>query len=96
VQSTQYPGQSTQCPEGHSTVKSFNGLEENVCSLKATLNVESPQGADTYNPRAGRITRVNGNNFPILNIVQMSATRVNLYQVRMMLHFDALSHRLIF
>ncbi|XP_047057888.1 12S seed storage globulin 1-like [Lolium rigidum] len=58
----------------------FNGLEENVCSLKATLNVESPQSADTYNPRAGRITRVNGNNFPILNIVQMSATRVNLYQ----------------
>ncbi|KAM0885799.1 hypothetical protein ACQ4PT_030103 [Festuca glaucescens] len=67
-------GQTTQYPEG------FNGLEENVCSLKATLNVESPQSADTYNPRAGRITRVNGNNFPILNIVQMSATRVNLYQ----------------
>ncbi|KAM0885488.1 hypothetical protein ACQ4PT_030306 [Festuca glaucescens] len=79
-QSTQYPGQSTQYPKGHSTVKSFNGLEENVCSLKATLNVESPQSADTYNPRAGRITRVSGNNFPILNIVQMSATRVNLYQ----------------
>nr|CAA54152.1 12s globulin [Avena sativa] len=60
--------------------RSFNGLEENFCSLEAKQNIENPKRADTYNPRAGRITRLHGQNFPILNLVQMSATRVNLYQ----------------
>jgi hypothetical protein len=49
--------------------------------LEARLNIENPKRADMYNPRAGRITRLNSKNFPILNLVQMSATRVNLYQV---------------
>nr|CAA52763.1 11S globulin [Avena sativa] len=88
-QSTQYQvgkstpyqgGQSSQYQAGQSWDQSFNGLEENFCSLEARKNIENPQHADTYNPRAGRITRLNSKNFPILNIVQMSATRVNLYQ----------------
>uniref|UniRef100_A0ACD5TCS4 Uncharacterized protein n=1 Tax=Avena sativa TaxID=4498 RepID=A0ACD5TCS4_AVESA len=80
-QSTQYQqGQSTQYQVGQSPDKSFNGLEENFCSLEARQNIENPKRADTYNPRAGRITHLHGNNFPILNLVQMSATRVNLYQ----------------
>ncbi|XP_006647144.1 glutelin type-B 5 [Oryza brachyantha] len=57
-----------------------NGLDENFCTIKARLNIENPSRADTYNPRAGRITRLNSQKFPILNLVQMSATRVNLYQ----------------
>lgn len=44
------------------------------------MNIENPSHADTYNPRAGRITRLNSQKFPILNLVQLSATRVNLYQ----------------
>uniref|UniRef100_A0ACD5ZRQ4 Uncharacterized protein n=1 Tax=Avena sativa TaxID=4498 RepID=A0ACD5ZRQ4_AVESA len=80
-QSTQYQeAQPTQYQVGQSGDKSFNGLEENFCSLEARQNIENPKRADTYNPRAGRITRLHGNNFPILNLVQMSATRVNLYQ----------------
>jgi hypothetical protein len=66
----------------------YNGLEENFCSLKARQNIENPARSDTYNPRAGRITRLNSQNFPILNLVQMSATRVNLYQVNFMLYLD--------
>jgi hypothetical protein len=66
---------------------SWNGLEENFCDHKPTLNIENPSRADTYNPRAGRITLLNSQKFPILNTVQMSATRVNLYQVLTMLHF---------
>lgn len=57
---------------------SRNGLEENFCSLEPRQNIEDPNRADTYNPRAGSIARLNGQNFPILNLVQMSATRVNL------------------
>uniref|UniRef100_A0ACD5WHJ3 Uncharacterized protein n=1 Tax=Avena sativa TaxID=4498 RepID=A0ACD5WHJ3_AVESA len=88
-QSTQYQvGQSPQYQEGQSTQyqsrqswdQSFNGLEENFCSLEARQNIENPKRADTYNPHAGRITHLNSKNFPTLNLVQMSATRVNLYQ----------------
>ncbi|CAM0958780.1 unnamed protein product [Alopecurus aequalis] len=80
-QPTQYQqGQSTQYQEWQPMGGSVNGLEENFCSLEARLNIENPKRSDTYNPRAGRITHLNGQNFPILNLVQMSATRVNLYQ----------------
>uniref|UniRef100_A0ACD5VEH3 Uncharacterized protein n=1 Tax=Avena sativa TaxID=4498 RepID=A0ACD5VEH3_AVESA len=80
-QSAQYQeGQSTQYQTGQSWDRSFNGLEENFCSLEARQNIDNPKRADTYNPRAGRITRLYSKNFPILNLVQMSATRVNLYQ----------------
>ncbi|XP_062217321.1 glutelin type-B 5-like [Phragmites australis] len=67
--------QQAQYPSGQR-----NGLEENICAIKARINIENPNRADTYNPRAGRITRINNQKFPILNLIQMSATRVNLYQ----------------
>ena len=73
--------QPAQLHVGQSMDESFNGLEENFCSLEARKNIENPKHADTYNPRAGRITRLDSKNFPILNLVQMGATRVNLYQV---------------
>ncbi|CAM0908591.1 unnamed protein product [Alopecurus aequalis] len=80
-QSTQYQGrQWAQLQGGEPMDESYNGLEENFCSLEARQNIENPKCADTYNPRAGRITRLDSKKFPILNLVQMSATRVNLYQ----------------
>jgi hypothetical protein len=79
--------QTWQSQEGQSSFGFSNGLEENFCDTKPAQNIENPSRADTYNPRAGRITRLNSQSFPILNAVQMSATRVNLYQVLMMLHF---------
>uniref|UniRef100_A0ACD6A2P8 Uncharacterized protein n=1 Tax=Avena sativa TaxID=4498 RepID=A0ACD6A2P8_AVESA len=80
--------QTWQHQQGKSTFGRLNGLEENFCDTKPTQNIENPSCADTYNPRAGRITHLNSQKFPILNTVQMSATRVNLYQVLMMLHFN--------
>ncbi|XP_006647142.1 glutelin type-B 4-like [Oryza brachyantha] len=70
VQYSEKQQESTRC----------NGLDENFCTINARLNIENPSRADTYNPRAGRITHLNNQKFPILNLVQMSATRVNLYQ----------------
>uniref|UniRef100_A0A0D9VG85 Cupin type-1 domain-containing protein n=1 Tax=Leersia perrieri TaxID=77586 RepID=A0A0D9VG85_9ORYZ len=72
--------QEVQYSEEQQTSTRCNGLEENFCTIKARLNIENPSRADSYNPRAGRITRLNSQKFPILNLVQMSATRVNLYQ----------------
>ena len=76
--------QTWQPQVGQSICYGSNGLEENFCDHKPTMNIENTRRADTYNPRAGRITRLNSQKFPILNTVQMSATRVNLYQVLMM------------
>ena len=57
-----------------------NGLDETFCTMKVRQNIDNPNRADTYNPRAGRVTNLNTQNFPILNLVQMSAVKVNLYQ----------------
>ena len=58
----------------------YNGLDENFCTIKARVNIENPSRADYYNPRAGRITLLNNQKFPILNLIGMGAARVNLYQ----------------
>ncbi|KQK07849.1 hypothetical protein BRADI_2g38015v3 [Brachypodium distachyon] len=73
-------GQSSSYQIGQMSGASRNGLEENYCSLEPRLNIEDPSRVDTYNPHSSSVTHLNGQNFPILNIVQMSATRVNLYQ----------------
>ncbi|MCL8575519.1 hypothetical protein NAB35_18110, partial [Proteus mirabilis] len=57
-----------------------NGLDETFCTLRVRQNIDNPNRADTYNPRAGRVTNLNTQNFPILSLVQMSAVKVNLYQ----------------
>ncbi|XP_062222208.1 glutelin type-A 1-like [Phragmites australis] len=59
---------------------SSNGLDENFCTMRVRQNIDNPNLADTYNPRAGRITHLNSQKFPILNLIQMSAVKVNLYQ----------------
>ncbi|EAY85208.1 hypothetical protein OsI_06570 [Oryza sativa Indica Group] len=72
--------QEVQYSEQQQTSSRWNGLEENFYTIKARVNIENPSRADSYNPRAGRISSVNSQKFPILNLIQMSATRVNLYQ----------------
>jgi Cupin len=58
-----------------------NGLDENFCTIKIQQNINDPNRADIFNPQGGRITRLNSQKFPILNHVQMSATRVVLRRV---------------
>ncbi|KAL6888161.1 hypothetical protein ACP4OV_009187 [Aristida adscensionis] len=57
-----------------------NGLDENFCTVKARINIDDPDLADTFNPRTGSITRLNSQKLDLLSLVQMSATRVNLNQ----------------
>ncbi|TVU35041.1 hypothetical protein EJB05_16908, partial [Eragrostis curvula] len=57
-----------------------NGLDENFCTMRVRQNIDDPNLADAYNPRAGRITQLNSQKFPILDLVEMSAVKVNLYQ----------------
>ncbi|KAI8523048.1 hypothetical protein RHMOL_Rhmol13G0044100 [Rhododendron molle] len=58
-----------------------NGLEETVCPARLIENINDPSRADIYNPRAGRLTSVNGHNMPILNYLRLSAERGVLYRV---------------
>ncbi|KAJ1687924.1 hypothetical protein LUZ63_019314 [Rhynchospora breviuscula] len=55
-----------------------NGLDENFCTMKIRTNIDRPSRADYYNQRVGRIAKVDSQKLPILNLVQMSATRVVL------------------
>ncbi|GAV66345.1 Cupin_1 domain-containing protein, partial [Cephalotus follicularis] len=57
-----------------------NGLEETFCTMRLKHNIADPQGADTYNPRGGRINTLNSHNLPILNYLQLSAEHGVLYK----------------
>jgi len=59
-----------------------NGVEETFCTARLKLNINDPEDADVFNPRAGRLTTVNSLNLPILRYVQLSAERGVLYPVR--------------
>ncbi|KAF7152080.1 hypothetical protein RHSIM_Rhsim01G0263300 [Rhododendron simsii] len=61
-----------------------NGLEETICSARLHENINDPSRADIFNPRAGRLTTVNGFNLPILNFLRLSAERGVLYRNAMM------------
>ncbi|CAA0817418.1 12S seed storage protein CRA1 [Striga hermonthica] len=74
-----------------------NGLEETLCSLKIRENIEHPSKADVYNPRAGRVTRLNGHKLPILNHLRLSADRGILYRNAMMApHWSINSHTITY
>ncbi|OAY67387.1 Glutelin type-A 1 [Ananas comosus] len=57
-----------------------NGLEEMYCALKTRENINDPTRADVYTPQGGRITTLNSQKFPILNLIQMSAERGVLHR----------------
>ncbi|KAJ1261072.1 hypothetical protein BS78_09G000200 [Paspalum vaginatum] len=53
-----------------------------LCGMEVRRSVEAPgpgQAEEYYNPGAGRITRLTRRRFPILDVVQMSAARVDVY-----------------
>ncbi|XP_058737937.1 legumin J-like [Vicia villosa] len=57
-----------------------NFLEETVCTLKLHENLADSSRADVFNPRAGRITSVNGLTLPVLRLLHLSAQWVKLYK----------------
>jgi len=64
----------------------FNGIEETFCTARLKHNINDPERADFFNPRAGRLTTVNSLNLPILRSVQLSVERGVLYPVRKSTH----------
>ncbi|CAD6335028.1 unnamed protein product [Miscanthus lutarioriparius] len=63
------------------TCQRFDGDgSNNICTMEVRHSVERLDQADVYSPGAGRITRLTSRKFPILDLIQMSAVRVDLYQ----------------
>jgi len=56
----------------------LKGLDQAFCSLKTKENID--QGGDVEDPRAGTLSNLNSNKFPILDIVQISLTRAIMYK----------------
>ncbi|CAK7328522.1 unnamed protein product [Dovyalis caffra] len=56
-----------------------NGLEETFCTARLKHNINDPESADVFNPRAGRLATANSLNLPILRHVRLSAQRGVLY-----------------
>ncbi|KAL5211619.1 hypothetical protein ABZP36_022466 [Zizania latifolia] len=87
--------QQVQYPREQQTGGKYNGLEENLCTILARSSIGNPNRADAYNPHAGRIINLNNHKFPVLNLVQMSAT--NLYQnVVLSLFWNVNAHSLVY
>jgi hypothetical protein len=58
-----------------------NGLDEMFCTMKIRSNIDMPSRADYFNQRGSRVTTLNSQKLPIMNVVQMSAARVVLQRV---------------
>ncbi|MDT3479958.1 cupin domain-containing protein, partial [Salmonella enterica] len=56
----------------------LKGLDQAFCSLKTKENID--QSGDVEDPRAGILSNLNANKFPILDIVQISLTRAIMYK----------------
>uniref|UniRef100_A0A0E0JZG5 Cupin type-1 domain-containing protein n=1 Tax=Oryza punctata TaxID=4537 RepID=A0A0E0JZG5_ORYPU len=74
-----------------------NGLDEIMCAFKLRKNINNPQSSDIFNPHGGRIARANSQNFPILNVIQMSATRIVLQNNALLTpHWTVNAHTVIY
>ncbi|XP_058101626.1 cocosin 1-like [Magnolia sinica] len=75
----------------------LNGLEEIQCSARLRHNIAEPTRADVYNPQAGRITSLNSQKFPILNVLQLSAERGVLYRNALLApHWNVNAHSVVY
>ncbi|RZC53374.1 hypothetical protein C5167_012224 [Papaver somniferum] len=59
--------------------RSANNMEELYCHLKIRQYLDNPKEADIYSKQAGRINHANGQKLQILNYMDMSAEKGNLY-----------------
>lgn len=58
-----------------------NGFEETLCTLRILTNIDSAREADIYSRDAGKLNVVDIHKLPILNFLDMSAEKANLFPV---------------
>ncbi|CAG7909012.1 cruciferin CRU4 [Brassica rapa] len=62
-----------------------NGLEETLCTMRCTENLDDPSSADVYKPSLGYISTLNSYNLPILRFLRLSALRGSIHNNAMVL-----------
>ncbi|KFK42731.1 hypothetical protein AALP_AA1G032400 [Arabis alpina] len=62
-----------------------NGLEETLCTMRCTENLDDPSSADVYKPSLGYISTLNSYNLPILSYLRLSALRGSIRKNAMVL-----------
>ncbi|MCD9645365.1 hypothetical protein HAX54_034221 [Datura stramonium] len=73
-----------------------NGLEENICTMKIRTNIEQRR-ADIFSRQAGKINHVGRQKLPILNYMDMSASKGTLYPNALMTpHWSVNGHCVIY
>ncbi|MCD7472043.1 11s globulin seed storage protein 2 [Datura stramonium] len=74
-----------------------NGLEENICTMKIRTNMETQRRADIFSRQAGKINHVGRQKLPILNYMDMSASKGTLYPNALMTpHWSVNGHCVIY
>nr|SNQ45158.1 edestin 3 [Cannabis sativa] len=72
--------QQTEREHARLSGRDYNGLEENICTMRLRESMGDPARADVFSPQAGRLTTVNSYNLPILSFLRLSAERGFLYK----------------
>lgn len=66
---------------GQEPQREGNGLEETLCTMRCTENLDDPSSADVYKPSLGYISTLNSYNLPILSYLRLSALRGSIRNV---------------
>lgn len=66
---------------GQQPQEKTNGLEETLCTMRCTENLDDPSDADVYKPSLGYISTLNSYNLPILRLLRLSALRGSIRKV---------------
>ncbi|EOA36574.1 hypothetical protein CARUB_v10011751mg [Capsella rubella] len=70
---------------GQQPQEKANGLEETLCTMRCTENLDDPSDADIYKPSLGYISTLNSYNLPILRLLRLSALRGSIRNNAMVL-----------
>ncbi|KAJ8425294.1 hypothetical protein Cgig2_018998 [Carnegiea gigantea] len=83
--------------ENDEAVMQENGMEETICAMRLTENLEDPERADVYTVRGGRIRTVTSFDLPVLKHLQLSAKRGYLYKNAMVApQWNMNSHEILY
>ncbi|WMV47386.1 hypothetical protein MTR67_040771 [Solanum verrucosum] len=74
-----------------------NGLEENICTMKIRTNIETQRRADIFSRQAGKVNHVGRQKLPILEYIDMSASKGTIYPNALMSpHWTLTGHSVVY
>ncbi|KAH7691129.1 11-S seed storage protein plant protein [Dioscorea alata] len=82
--------------ENQQKIYQSNGLDETVCYSRLQFNLDRRGEADVYSRQAGRLNSVTANKLPVLQLIGMSAEKVDLLPDAIFSpHYSVNSHTIV-